>query len=204
MNDGRFDIKNKLGQGSFGITYLAYDNFLQKFVALKIVTLKTGVEEENAINEIEALKYLSRESNKYIVSYYDSFVETQNGEKKLIIVTEYITGITLAVYIKNIVSLTVETLLSLMYGLVAGLKYIHHNNYAHGDIKLDNIMVTDKGEIKYIDFGLSCVKQCIRPNCTNLCSIKRSSVIHYASPDYYRSNYRDVRISQSNDVWGWE
>lgn len=201
MDHDRFVIKEILGKGFFGITYLAHDKHIHKDVALKVVTLRDDVEFLNAIDEIETLKYLSREYNKNIVLYYDSFIEVREGEKILFLISEYINGTSLSTYIRMMVNVTPKILLSIIYGLVSGLLYIHDNKYAHGDIKPDNIMIDNDGNVKYIDFGLSCIDKCRYIGCANSCSSRKLMSLVYASPDYYRENSRDITLAQSNDIW---
>jgi serine/threonine protein kinase len=57
-----------------------------------------------------------------------------------------------------------------MLQLILGVKHIYDRNYAHRDITVDNVLVTDDFKVKYIDFGVSCVEKCSTPNCLNECS----------------------------------
>ena len=168
---------------------------------------------KNALDEIEALKTLSNwdECNEYIVCYYDSFIVTEtvreHGSKvstkisDIFIVSEYIDGMTLQEYIRGNMFFSAKVLLSIMYGLVKGLMFIHEGGYAHGDIKTDNIMITKSGHVKYIDFGLACIQECEPEDCDNSCSIPRTMSETYTSPDYYRTNERNGNLAMSNDVW---
>jgi len=203
MNHSRFVIKKTLGRGAFGTTYLGYDKILKKDVAVKIVILEDEKAVKNAIDELNTLKYLSniKGCNEYIVCYYDSFIDEYEGGKKLFLISEYIDGITLQEYIDGIYKISDKVILSIIYGLVAGLLYIHESGYAHGDIKPDNIIIMENGKIKYIDFGLSCFGDVKCNNCSNSCEIVRMMSATYASPDYYRSTNRNFYIAQSNDVW---
>lgn len=203
MNHDRFLIKKTLGKGGFGVTYLAYDNILKKDVALKIIILTDGNSKNSALGEIDTLKFLSNfpACNKYIVCYYDSFIENNGFGDILFLVSEYINGTILQDYITGNLFMSSTVLLSIIYGLVNGLMYIHEKGYAHGDIKPDNIIITADGNVKYIDFGLACTQNCISPDCNNSCSVLRVMSAIYTSPDYYRSDTRNVQIAQSNDVW---
>lgn len=57
-----------------------------------------------------------------------------------------------------------------MLQLMLGLRYIH------GDIKPDNILISNKNIIKYIDFGASCVKTCKRTFYINVCQAQTPTV----------------------------
>jgi len=200
MNHDRFIINRMIGKGNFGTTYLAYDKTLKKNIALKIILLRNEKEKNAAFEEIEILKNLSNHGNcsKYIVCYYDSFVITDDGTSILYIIFEYIDGITLEEYITKNIYVPLNILLSLIYGLVAGLLYIHTKMYAHRDIKLDNIMITNDGQIKYIDFGLACRLISDRDD---TCKNNKFISLLYSSPDFYRTSTYNLNISQSNDVW---
>jgi serine/threonine protein kinase len=91
----------------------------------------------------------------------------------------------------------------MMYQLLRGLDFIHSNGYAHRDIKMDNIMITRSGQIKYIDFGLACLRECpFGVACLNLCTTDQVGTIPYTPPEYYSAEYEPAyENEQSHDIW---
>ena len=66
----------------------------------------------------------------------------------------------------------------IMYLLLEGVNYLHQNNIAHNDLKPMNIMVTNSGEIKIVDFGQA-----------ENCQVK-TNFFHYGGTDMYKSPER--------------
>lgn len=198
----RFDIISILGKGFFGKTYYAYDKILKINVALKIIPLSDSNVSLQSIDEIEALKSLSKypSCNKHIVCYYDGYLESDNNMNYLYIVTEYIDGITLDTFMKINQYIPDKYLLDIIYKLIEGLVTIHSKNYCHGDIKPENIMITKNGDIKYIDFGLACTLDC-DIECHDNCNRRTIEPVLYKSPEYYSLKYRNIDLAKSNDVW---
>jgi serine/threonine protein kinase len=111
---------------------------------------------------------------------------------------------TLEKYILKNPYISPKTLLSIIYGLVSGLLYIHEKMYAHMDIKPDNIMISNDGQIKYIDFGLACKLISNSSNSSNSydsCTQSKYMSVLYGSPDYYRNIIYNLTTAQSNDIW---
>lgn len=165
---GTYKIEKVLGQGSFGITYLAEHIYLGKKVAIKEFFMKelnsrsedgsiTGMS-DGSLSYNYARKFkkeafnLSRLDNPNIVRVTDSFDE--NGT--FYYVMEYIEGKNLNDFVKtNHVSESeaINIILSMTYALM----YMHEEKHMlHLDLKPGNVMRRDKdGHIFLIDFGLS-------------------------------------------------
>src|SRR5690606_39392244 len=99
-------------------------------------------------SEIQMLKSLSSKScNRNIACYYTNFIENYKGVETMFIISEYINGGSLYSYVKGLKGKQLEPkkLINLIKQLVSGLKYIHSQNVAHRDIKLENIMISTTG-----------------------------------------------------------
>lgn len=113
---------------------------------------------------------------------------------------EYINGITLEKYIENMKqnnNINYDKILIIALKLIEGLKYIHSLNIVHRDIKPLNIMMSDNIEpskivVKYIDFGISCIKD-------KNCDKDTSGTQIYMSPELY-NNEINVDLFK-NDIW---
>lgn len=168
---GRYLLGREIGEGGFGITYLALDLILERRVAIKeffmqdmmyrtkldAVTVSTanGNEEEmyrssRAKFEKEA-KILAHLNNMPgIVQVYDCFLE--NGT--IYIAMEYLEGKTLGEYIKSKGGrLSVEETIRILLPIMQSLEKIHKEGIIHRDISPDNIKFAEDGVLKLYDFG---------------------------------------------------
>ncbi len=169
----KYTVGKTLGEGGFGITYLAWDNNMQTKIAIKefypasLVTRDAANESSTQIytitkaysNEFHAgLERFVKEASilskffklQGIVSVKDFFYE--NGTAY--IVMEYIEGITLKEYLKKRGgSLPVEETLGLMKPVMESLDVVHKQKLLHRDISPDNLMVSTDFQVKLIDFG---------------------------------------------------
>lgn len=169
----KYYLGRVLGEGGFGITYIAWDINLSVAVAIKeyypsgmasrdvaSITGNTVISNkgEGETYYAEGLKRYVREATVLsglfklpgIVSVKDFFYENSTAY----IVMEYIDGISLKEYLKRrggTIDYT-ETL-ALMKPVMASLHTIHKNNLLHRDISPDNIMIDKGGNVKLIDFG---------------------------------------------------
>lgn len=204
-----YEINYELGRGNFGVTYLGYDRNKQQQVAIKTLDIQKskelGVDMSGINDEINTFKTLSSfpDCYKYVACYYDSFEEIFNEKPTIFIISEYIDGGSLTDYIEMYNgSFTSKDLWALFSQLILGLNYIHTKGFAHRDIKPDNILITQDGTVKYIDFGLSCYTSCkIDEECINTCD-KAVGTLVYMSPEYIANTQENsLKGTQANDIW---
>lgn len=167
----KYEIRKVLGEGGFGITYLARDIVLDLDVAVKeyypsglvmreitngcTVLSFTGDKQEyfrlgreKFIQEAQALGRLSGQPG--IVSVKDYF----QANNTAYIVMEYLQGETLREYLNRRGGrLTVEETLQLLEPVVKSLMTVHQIGLVHRDISPDNIMLLQNGKVKLLDFG---------------------------------------------------
>ena len=167
LHGGTYKIEKVLGQGSFGITYLAEHTNLGKKVAIKEFFMKelnsrgedgsiTGMS-DGSLSQYYCLKFqkeavnLSHLDHPNIVRVTDSFSE--NGT--FYYVMEYIYGQNLNDYIKRH-NISEEQAVDIIKSVADALIYMHEEKHMlHLDLKPSNIMRRSKGHIFLIDFGLS-------------------------------------------------
>ncbi|GLS25289.1 serine/threonine-protein kinase [Marinibactrum halimedae] len=148
LEENRYNITKLLGKGGFGEVYLAWDNQLERQVALKVIHKYAG----DLKQEAKALAKLSHEN---IVGIYDII----QWESSPAIVMEYIdSGISFTP--ERLKHLTLAEFLSFYLPLLAGVEAIHEQHLIHGDIKLSNILIDHRGKVKLTDFGLAQHESC--------------------------------------------
>ncbi|MGH9521377.1 MAG: protein kinase domain-containing protein [Terriglobales bacterium] len=150
---GNYRIEQKLGEGGMGVVYLAIDKDLERKVALKTLTTGGDQDEELVSRFLREAKAASRLQHPSIVTLYHFGVE---GDTRYMVM-EYIEGQTLRKAIAG-KPLSIAKLLDYAIQIVDGIALAHDNGVIHRDLKAENIMVTDRGHVKILDFGLAKLK----------------------------------------------
>lgn len=169
---GRYVIGKVLGEGGFGITYIAWDTLLEIVVAVKeyfpsnLAGRDTTSSQNNQINIFDGreavmfqtgLQRLRKEAKLLsqfrkepsIVEVQDFFEENGTGY----IIMEYVEGISLRSYISRASRIPPEDVLRVVKPLMFSLAKIHKAGVVHRDISPDNIMINKQGTMILIDFG---------------------------------------------------
>ncbi|GAB4562354.1 MAG: hypothetical protein Tsb0020_10620 [Haliangiales bacterium] len=156
---GRYAIQRKLGAGGMGDVYLAYDQKLDRTVAIKCVTPKQEEPDARLTARMERLHneghIASRLEHSAIVRVYDVFQEAGVDDGTAYIVMEYIDGPTLGNRIKTGPRLSIAQVLWLARRVAEGMREIHKHEIIHRDLKSDNILIHADGEVKISDFGIA-------------------------------------------------
>lgn len=103
---------------------------------------------------------------------------------------EYVDGATLSEIIKN-ATLDQKQACLIMLKVIEGLKYAHDNGIIHRDIKPSNIILTDKSEIKIMDFGLAKKSKSSKDSMALTATGDIIGTAHYMSPEQAKSK-RDI------------
>lgn len=151
----KYDIKGRIGRGSMGVVYEAYDPFVQRTVAIKVSHSQEGVSEkisqkmrESFFSEVYSAGKMHHPS---VVSVFDAGQEDDHN----FIVMEYVDGVTLQEYVTGKKKLSPNQVLDVIYQCAKGLDYVHRQNVIHRDIKPGNIMLSSEGEVKIMDFSIA-------------------------------------------------
>ena len=154
---GRYEIVSELGRGAMGVVYKARDPKIDRFVALKTISLfgQAGDEErefrERFFFEAQAAGRLVHPG---IVTIFDVGEEPEHRDPY--IVMEYIEGQSLSKVLSGEKKkLPYSTALRLTEELAEALDYAHAQGVVHRDIKPANILVTGDGHAKIADFGIA-------------------------------------------------
>ncbi len=156
-----FKILEKLGEGGMGIVYKALDTKLDRFVALKFLPelLTRQTEGRQAANDAEKARFLQEAKAASALNHPNvcTIYGIEEFEGRQFIEMEYVDGVTLRQKISDRPAPAAD---AITYALHIGeaLAEAHAKGIVHRDIKCDNIMLTGKGQIKVMDFGLAKLK----------------------------------------------
>src|SRR5437016_3157463 len=147
-NIAHYEILEALGEGGMGVVYKARDTQLGRLVAIKVLTPDKVANTERKLRFVQEAKAASALNHPNIVTIYS--IGNENGMD--FIVMEFIAGRTLDKVIPRGGMKTAEVL---KYGIQAAdaLARAHAAGIIHRDLKPGNIMVSDEGQIKLLDFG---------------------------------------------------
>ena len=170
LQGGRYKIKDVLGQGGFGITYLAKDNSLGVYVAVKEFFMKdlcsrdevtqTMCSSGGSLKQVERYREkfikearnLSRLHHLHIISVIDVFEENGTVYYSM----PYLKGGSLQDYVKSRGPLTEVEAMKIIRQIADALKYMHEvEHICHYDVKPSNILLDDRGNAMLIDFGIA-------------------------------------------------
>lgn len=177
IND-RYKILQYVGGGGMSNVYLAHDIILNRDVAVKVLRYDSSNEEEfHRRFQREALSATSL-MHPNIVSIYDV---GEDGDMHYIVM-EFIKGRTLKQYINEYSPLSPARSVHIMKQLTSAIAHAHENQIIHRDIKPQNILIDEDGNVKITDFGIA-------TTLSETSFTKTNSVlgtVHYISPEQAR------------------
>lgn len=184
--EGKYKILEKIGQGGMSTVWLAMDTKLNKQWAVKEINKKTveyseTVNEYRTLTEINIMKRLSHPSLPRIVSVIDE-------PGTLCVIMDYIEGESLDRILQMYGSQDEENVVAWTLEICDVLSYLHHQDppIIYRDMKPSNVMLTQEGHIKIIDFGIAREYKTDRNDTLPL------GTRGFASPEHF-SKHTDVR-----------
>jgi DNA-binding NarL/FixJ family response regulator len=148
----RYRLVEQIGEGSMGMIYRAYDETLNRDVAIKFLLPERVASQESGSRFLREARAVARLSHPNIMTLYD--VGQQDEWRYLVL--EYVPGKDLhSLMVQRGGPLTVDEALHAIGGALDALAYAHRRGIIHRDIKPENIMVTPEGQVRVTDFGLA-------------------------------------------------
>jgi serine/threonine-protein kinase len=183
-----YKIIEKVGEGGMGAVYKAEDVKLKRTVALKFISPQAAVSSEQRTRFVREAQVVASLDHPNICTMY----EIDDIEGQMFIAMAYIKGKTLEEKIKS-GPLKLEEALEIAMQVSEGLKEAHEKGIVHRDIKSANVMLTEKGQAKIMDFGIA--KFAERTNLTKTATIM--GTVEYMSPEQTLGEAVDHRT----DIW---
>ena len=147
---GHYEIRAKLGEGGMGEVYLAEDRKLNRKVAVKFLPPESTA-------DLRAKRRLMREAQAAAALDHPnicSIYEVGEEDGRAFIVMQYVEGETLAARIHR-KPLELKEALGFSVPMADALAEAHARRIIHRDIKPQNVMITARGQVKILDFGLA-------------------------------------------------
>jgi len=217
----RYEILRPLGAGAFGTVTLAKIKDTEKLVVIKGIEIQyDNVRQEQSVQTELTILKLFKKNCEYVSCYIEDKVDDEEittpptiiDGKQLITSSKRIYKTLYIVqkydYPDNLEKVyTTEKFDKIrdkvIENLMKGLQVLHKNYVTHNDIKLENIIVNkETGDIKYIDFGVSCYKKC---------NLTLAGSYPYMSTEFKKRaiklvNKQPLQIfsfdsAKSNDIW---
>ncbi len=193
---GRYQILEKVGSGGMGVVYRARDERLDRAIALKVLPAGTLADETARKRFRQEALTLSRLNHPNIATVFD--FDTQGGVDFLAM--EYVVGTTLAQKLSS-GPLAEKEVASLGVQVADALEEAHEQGVVHRDLKPGNIMITAKGRVKVLDFGIAKLLRPESPLGPNLAAPTESfaltqavvGTLPYAAPEQLRGEPVDAR-----------
>lgn len=188
---GRFRVIESIGAGGMGEVYRARDEHLKRDVALKC--LSSGTEEESRSRMRREAHALSKLNHPNIATVYD--FGHQDGVDY--VVMELIAGMSLAERLKA-GPLAPGDAAGIGRQIAAALEDAHAHGVVHRDLKPGNVMITPRGQVKIVDFGVAWQAPDLgAPTMTSAEVDAISGTLPYMSPEQIRGDLADAR----SDIW---
>jgi tRNA A-37 threonylcarbamoyl transferase component Bud32 len=152
----RYRVISKLGEGGMGVVYLAEHVFIEKRVALKVLSEDFARKADLVARFMQEAKAASRIGHENIVDITD-FGETASGS--VFFAMEFLDGMDLAGHIKTGGAMPFERAKTIMNQICRALGAAHSKGIIHRDMKPENVyLVTREGKpdfVKVLDFGIA-------------------------------------------------
>jgi eukaryotic-like serine/threonine-protein kinase len=149
--DGRYELHELIGEGTFGRVYRGYDRRLAREVAIKVIKPWWAEDPEWADGFGREAQLLARVSDPGIVQIYD----VGHAEEGLYYVTELVEGESLARRLRRGGRLAVGEACAIAEQLCRALDHAHREHIVHRDIKPANVLLSLRGEVKVGDLGIA-------------------------------------------------
>lgn len=181
---GRYELKEKLGEGGMGVVYRAHDRLLDRIIAIKLIS--GPVEENSELRErfFREARAAGQLSHKNIITIHD----LGEHESQPYLAMEYLEGEDLQRRLRRGVATSLNQKIALAIAACEGLEYAHVRGVVHRDVKPANIFITDTGTVKILDFGLA---RLITSELTQ--SNMMMGTLNYMAPEQVRGERADHR-----------
>lgn len=176
--DNKYVLIDEIARGQDSIVYDAKHRKTKEFLSLKVLQMKLEDKEQEYLTELykRDVEALSRLNHPNIIKYINSGID----DNKFYIVMENFLSENLEDY-QSKGNLEIVDILNIIEQILVGIIEAHNKNIIHRDIKPTNILISDEGKVKIIDFGISKILDVYSFNTGY--TLKDRMTKEYASPE---------------------
>ncbi|WP_184983235.1 Stk1 family PASTA domain-containing Ser/Thr kinase [Sphaerisporangium rubeum] len=149
--DGRYRVESRVARGGMAAVYLALDVRLDRTVALKVMHRSLAEDPDFVRRFIGEAKSVASLSHPNVVHVFDQGTDGDHVYLSM----EYVPGSTLRDVLRRRTRLPAREALEIMIPVLAALGAAHQAGMVHRDVKPENVLITDDGRVKVVDFGLA-------------------------------------------------
>ncbi|MCI5064332.1 serine/threonine protein kinase [bacterium] len=200
----RYEIVDLLGRGTSGTVYKARDLIAGTTIALKLISATVRNREAAAKRLHQEIRIAYSVKSDYVTNLYSCFTDKNHVG----LVLEYVQGTSLYELNEEMQMLSLQEIFNIGRQVSLGLRAIHEAGIVHRDLKLENILLDERGIAKITDFGVSILESTVfeghdledvellyqessRRRATE--EGKIVGTVHYLSPEYLRTQRCDAR-----------
>ncbi|TYB67796.1 Stk1 family PASTA domain-containing Ser/Thr kinase [Nonomuraea sp. PA05] len=183
--DGRYRIESRIARGGMATVYLALDIRLDRTVALKVMHRSLAEDPAFVRRFIGEAKSVASLSHPNVVHVFD-----QGTDNDVVYLSmEYVPGRTLRDILRDRGRLPAREALEIMIPVLAALGAAHQAGMVHRDVKPENVLMTDDGRVKVVDFGLAKAIEATNQTRTGV----MIGTVGYMAPEQVITGAADVR-----------
>ena len=193
---GRYEVLELIGRGGMAEVYLGRDKRLSRTVAIKL--LRSDIAEDPTFQarfrrEAQSAAALNHPSIVGVYDFGEEVVTRADGSTQTVpyLVMEYVQGHTVRELLSEGEAVPIDEAGEIVSGVLQALGYSHRNGIVHRDIKPGNIMLTNTGEVKVMDFGLARAIEDSAVTVTQTHAVVGTA--QYLSPEQARGEVVDAR-----------
>ncbi|GAA3691007.1 Stk1 family PASTA domain-containing Ser/Thr kinase [Nonomuraea antimicrobica] len=183
--DRRYRIESRIARGGMATVYLALDIRLDRTVALKVMHRSLAEDPAFVRRFIGEAKSVASLSHPNVVHVFD-----QGTDNDIVYLSmEYVPGRTLRDILRERGRLPAREALEIMIPVLAALGAAHQAGMVHRDVKPENVLMTDDGRVKVVDFGLARAIEATNQTRTGM----MIGTVGYMAPEQVTMGAADVR-----------